>query len=194
MDHAGGLFDQIGGHEGRPSADHGRGRGHLQAVEKGLVAPAAHARKIVMGQGQRQVIGPNPGQGGKDRHGEKPDHGQGHGQAEQKKRPVAARVLNRDQGHATGRDQGRLPGAADPVGHEGQDRGDEQDDADRGPHDEIVLADDLLVDVRGQDVEKAAHHLGRPEIRKAQDEPHEAGADQPVPDAGQGHGEKDPGR
>ena len=57
-------------------------------------------------------------------------------------------------------------------------------------HDKVLLADHLLVNVRGEDVVVPAHHLGRAEIRESENEADKDGAHQAVLDAGEGDREE----
>jgi hypothetical protein len=76
------------------------------------------------------------------------------------------------------------------VDDECQYRRDQQHHADDCTHLEVLLADDLLVDIRGQHVEVTTDHLGCAEIRDRQRKHHERRADETVAASWNRHGEE----
>ncbi len=103
---------------------------------------------------------------------------------------VSAPVSLGGIGDAAGGHGHHLAALHDSVGNKRDQGRNEQNNADGGAHAEILLADDLLVDIHGQDVVVAAHDLGRPEIGKAEGKTDKNGAHQTEFDPGKGHGQK----
>ncbi|KAG1320510.1 hypothetical protein G6F63_014219 [Rhizopus arrhizus] len=85
---------------------------------------------------------------------------------------------------------GALAGTQPAVQHEGQQGGQQQQDADGRALGEILLADHGLIGLHGQHVVVPAHHLGHAEIGHGQREHHAAGREHGIARAGQGHGQE----
>ncbi len=66
------------------------------------------------------------------------------------------------------------------VQEKGPDRGNEEDDADRGPEIETLHPDDLLVDLGGQDTVISTDHHGNAEVRDGEVKDECGGARNPV--------------
>jgi len=186
-----GFLDAIGRDEGDGGAEDGRVERHAGAAPQGRIAAASHVAEAEMGQGQGEIVGPDPDQGGKKARPQVEDETQGDAAAVGQIQPVDPGALLRGQGHGAGGDQGGLAVLEQSVQEKSRHRGQQQDHADRGAHGEMLLADDLLVDVRGQDIVLAAHDLGGAEVGEGQDEAGDGGGKESVPRPGQGHGPKD---
>ena len=141
---------------------------------------------MVVSQGELQVVRPHLDQRGVEGRGEDGEHEQGDEGAENEEEPVAQRMGIGHQGHGLGREHGHLSALDDAVENKGGQGGDEQHHAHHRAHDEILLSDDLLVDVHGQDVVAAAHHLWRAEVGEGEHEADKDRGHEAVFDARQG--------
>ncbi len=104
--------------------------------------------------------------------------------------PVGGGTARGGERPGRGGDQRVAPALHHPVHQEGQHRRDQQHHRHGGPHREVLLTRDLVVDLGGHHRELAPDGLGGAEVGEDEREHHEAGAHEPELHPRQGHGEE----
>ena len=141
-----------------------------------------------------EVVGPEAGKAGKDRHAQHGQHQRRHQQAVQQQGAIAPARRLGPQGHGAGRQHGRLAPADVAVDRETEHRRRQQQPGHHSALGKVLLTDDQLEDVGSHHVEVAADDLGDAEVSDHQGKAHQRGRDQAVLGTGQGDGEELPHR